>query len=150
MRKEIKIILGGVVVVLALVGLISITAIQSVKINPSQVGDITARSNNFETSDQIISVENANQMRDIGSFLLDVRTVEEWNEAHIPGAVLIPLDELQTRISELPENEDIVIYCRSGNRSRQALNLLLSVGYSTMYSMEGGINDWIDAGYPVE
>ena len=95
MRKELKTILVGVVVVLALVGMISITAIQSVIINPSRAGDITARANNFETSDQIISVKKASQIRDEGSFLLDVRTVDEWNEAHMPGAVLIPLDELQ-------------------------------------------------------
>ena len=82
--------------------------------------------------------------------MLDVRTPAEWLEAHIPGATLIPLDELGVRMNELPADEIIVIYCRSGNRSGQALDLLLKAGYSDIFSMEGGIQDWITAGYEVE
>ena len=97
-----------------------------------------------------IDVHQAYQFWEEGTYLLDVRTPEEWNQAHIPGAFLIPLDELQARIKELPIDQDIVIYCRTGNRSAQALGLLQNADYSTAYSMVGGINDWIKVGYPVE
>ena len=97
-----------------------------------------------------IDVDKAFQLREEGIFLLDVRTPAEWTEGHIPGAFLIPLDELPARLSELPEDQDILIYCRSGNRSAQALSILQNAGFSTVYSMTGGINDWVAAGYPVE
>jgi rhodanese-related sulfurtransferase len=97
-----------------------------------------------------LSVDEANQYRNAGAFMLDVRTQAEWSEVHIPGATLIPLDELGVRMDELPADEIIVIYCRSGNRSGQALDILLKAGYSDVFSMEGGIQDWITAGYDVE
>jgi len=82
--------------------------------------------------------------------MLDVRTTAEWLEIHIPGATLIPLDELRARMNELPADEIIVIYCRTGNRSSQALDSLLKAGHSDIFSMEGGIQDWIAAGYDIE
>lgn len=82
--------------------------------------------------------------------MLDVRTPAEWLEIHIPGATLIPLDELGARMNELPADEIIVIYCRTGNRSSQALDILLKAGYSDVFSIENGIQDWITAGYDVE
>jgi rhodanese-related sulfurtransferase len=81
--------------------------------------------------------------------LLDVRTPEEWADGHIDGATLIPLDELETRAaSELPKDADIVVYCRSGNRSAQAADYLVGAGYSYISDM-GGIQDWQAAGLPV-
>ena len=97
-----------------------------------------------------LSAIEANQYRNAGAFILDVRTPAEWLEVHIPGATLIPLDVLGVRISELPADEIIVIYCRSGNRSSQALDILLKAGYSDVFSIENGIQDWITAGYDVE
>lgn len=79
-----------------------------------------------------------------------MRTIEEWQAGHIPGTVLIPLDQLATRVGELPDDEPILIYCRSGNRSLQAQNTLAEIGFSDLYSMDGGINDWIAAGYEIE
>jgi rhodanese-related sulfurtransferase len=81
--------------------------------------------------------------------LLDVRTPEEWADGHIDGATLIPLDELETRAaSELPQDADIVVYCRSGNRSAQAADYLVGAVYSHIEDM-GGIQDWQAAGLPV-
>jgi rhodanese-related sulfurtransferase len=97
-----------------------------------------------------ISVEEAYQLFQDGVFVLDVRTPEEWITGHIPGATLIPLDELAVRSGELPVGEPILIYCRSGNRSLEAMNMLGSVGFRDLSSMDGGIKDWIIAGYPLE
>jgi len=85
-----------------------------------------------------------------GVFTLDVRTPEEYQAGHIPGATLIPLNELASRTGELPVGEPILIYCRSGNRSMQAMNLLGDAGFKGLTSMDGGITAWISAGYPVE
>jgi phage shock protein E len=81
--------------------------------------------------------------------LLDVRTPEEWAESHIDGATLLPLQELEARAAgELPKDADIVVYCRSGNRSAQAAEYLAGAGYSHISDM-GGIQDWQAAGLPV-
>jgi rhodanese-related sulfurtransferase len=81
--------------------------------------------------------------------LLDVRTPEEWADGHIDGATLIPLQELEARAaSELPKDADIVVYCRTGNRSAQAADYLVGAGYTHISDM-GGIQDWQAAGLPV-
>ena len=84
-----------------------------------------------------------------GAYLLDVREQVEWEEAHVEGAVLIPLSELSTRLDELPTDEDILVICRSGNRSAQARDLLRQAGFERVTSISGGINAWMAAGLPV-
>ena len=96
-----------------------------------------------------VSVEDAAQRFDQGAFLLDVRTVEEWNQGHINGAVLIPLDELSSRIDEVPTDQDVLIICRSGNRSGQARDILRAAGLKRTTSISGGINEWIAKDLPV-
>lgn len=95
-----------------------------------------------------VSVEEASVKREAGAFILDVREQEEWDEAHIPDATLIPLGELASRVNELPRDQEIVIVCRSGNRSAQARDLLLNDGFTQVTSMAGGFNEWKAAGYP--
>jgi phage shock protein E len=75
--------------------------------------------------------------------LLDVRTLQEFNEEHIPGATLIPLNVLETNLpSQYPnKNTTFIVYCRSGNRSRDAIDIMLSLGYNNVYDL-GGIIDW--------
>lgn len=75
--------------------------------------------------------------------LLDVRTLEEYKEKHIEGSLLIPLNILEQQIQkEIPnKNQKIIIYCRSGNRSKTAANILLEMGYKNVYDL-GGINSW--------
>lgn len=96
-----------------------------------------------------INVQDASERFSEGAFLLDVRQQSEWNEAHVNGAVLIPLDQLSSRISELPNDQDILIICRSGNRSAQARDLLRAAGLARTTSISGGIGAWISAGLPV-
>lgn len=95
-----------------------------------------------------VSVEEAVAKQQAGAFILDVRETSEWNEAHIEGATLIPLGELSSRVSELPKDKEIVVVCRSGNRSAQARDLLLKDGFAQVTSMAGGLNEWKATGYP--
>jgi rhodanese-related sulfurtransferase len=95
-----------------------------------------------------ISVEEAVAKQEAGAFILDVREPDEWNEAHISGATLVPLGELASRVNELPKDQEIVVVCRSGNRSAQGRDILLDNGFTQVTSMAGGINQWKAAGYP--
>lgn len=105
--------------------------------------------NNAAALARDISVDDAYSMYQNGAFVLDVRTVEEWNEYHAPNTTLIPLDELASRVTELPRDKDIVVVCRSGNRSQQGRDILLSAGFERVTSMTGGLNEWRAKGYPV-
>jgi rhodanese-related sulfurtransferase len=75
--------------------------------------------------------------------LVDVRTQEEYIEEHIPGAILVPVDELENLAPEMmPDKEaTYIVYCRSGNRSATAAQMLIDLGYQNIYDM-GGIIDW--------
>jgi len=87
------------------------------------------------------------------AFLLDTRTQPEWEQdGHLSNATLIPHDELEQRDDELPEDKGttILLYCRSGNRSQQAAQTLLELGFTNIIELNTGINGWKDAGYPVE
>jgi rhodanese-related sulfurtransferase len=97
-----------------------------------------------------ISVVEAYQKYQAGSFVLDVRTQEEWDEFHAPDTTHIPLDELESRLNELPKDEEIVVICRSGNRSQQGRDTLLENGFTAVTSVEGGLKEWSAAGYPIE
>ena len=97
-----------------------------------------------------ISVDEAFGMYEAGDYLLDVRTQEEWDEYHIPGTTLIPLDELASRVNEVPRDQNVVVVCRSGNRSQTGRDILLDAGFMAVTSMDGGVSTWRTAGYPVE
>ncbi len=73
-------------------------------------------------------------------FILDVRNKDEYDAGHIEGAVLIPLSELENRIDEVEEYKDkpILVYCRSGNRSSQAVKILLDNDFLQIYHMKDG------------
>ena len=92
-----------------------------------------------------ISQEEAKQMmeKDDGHVVLDVRRQDEYNAGHIPGAILIPNESIGTeQPDELPDLDQVIlIYCRSGNRSKQAAQKLFDMGYTNIYEF-GGINDW--------
>lgn len=96
-----------------------------------------------------VSVDEGYQMYQSGAFVLDVRTQEEWDEYHAPNATLIPLDQLPNRLNEVPKGQEILVVCRSGNRSQQGRDILLSAGYNAT-SMTGGLKEWFAKGYPIE
>ena len=97
-----------------------------------------------------ISVSAAYNMYQTGAFVLDVRTLEEWNEYHAPDTTLIPLDQLPSRVNEVPRDRQIVVVCRSGNRSQEGRDILLNAGFEQVTSMTGGLNEWRASGYPIE
>jgi len=95
-----------------------------------------------------VSVADALALRESGAFILDVRQPEEWDAVHIPDATLIPLGELASRVSEVPQDQQVVVVCRSGNRSAEGRDILLGAGFPSVTSMAGGMNDWAASGYP--
>lgn len=93
---------------------------------------------------QVNAEEAATMMEEeSGYIILDVRTTEEYSEKHIPGAINIPNETIGTEdIPELPDKEQLIlVYCRSGNRSKQASAKLVKQGYTNIVEF-GGINDW--------
>ena len=93
---------------------------------------------------QISMDEAAAMMEEENNYMiLDVRTPEEFGERHIPGAINIPNETIGTEeIPELPDKEQLIlVYCRSGNRSKQASEKLVRLGYTNIVEF-GGINDW--------
>ena len=94
---------------------------------------------------QQISQETAREMmaKDDGHVIVDVRRQDEYDAGHIPGAILIPNESIGTnRPAELPDFVQIIlIYCRNGNRSKQAAQKLADMGYKSIYEF-GGINTW--------
>lgn len=94
---------------------------------------------------QQISMEEAMELMktEENYIILDVRSQEEYDEKHIPGAVLVPNETIGTKdIPELPDKDQmILVYCRSGNRSKQAAEKLAALGYTNIIEF-GGINDW--------
>lgn len=94
-----------------------------------------------------IDVDTLDERRNAGTAVLDVRQPDEYDEGHVPGAVLIPLAELAERLSEVPPPPVLVI-CRSGARSLKAAEYLLANGIDAT-NVAGGTLAWIDAGKPV-
>ena len=102
----------------------------------SQQGESLYKQITAEEAEQIMETET-------NYIILDVRTQEEYEEGHIPGAVCLPNEEIgETEIDELPEKEQtILVYCRSGNRSKRASEKLAKLGYTNVLEF-GGIQVW--------
>ena len=83
-----------------------------------------------------------------GAFVLDVRQPDEYEAGHVPGAVLIPLDQLPARQGELPTDQELLVICKGGGRSAAAVEALTAAGYQAT-NIAGGTMAWIEAGNPV-
>ncbi|MCS6807982.1 MAG: rhodanese-like domain-containing protein [Bacteroidota bacterium] len=85
------------------------------------------------------------------TFVLDVRTLEEFATGHLPNATLLPVQELEQNIAQLPSDKNcsILVYCRSGSRSRTASAILAAHGFSRVINMQGGIIAWSAARFPI-
>jgi rhodanese-related sulfurtransferase len=100
---------------------------------------------------ELSSDEAADLIKNINPFILDVRTKGEYLKGHLEGAYLLPVQILEREIEliEKYKDQDILIYCRSGNRSTVASKILLDSGFTNVYNLRYGINEWIAKGYPV-
>jgi molybdopterin/thiamine biosynthesis adenylyltransferase/rhodanese-related sulfurtransferase len=101
-----------------------------------------------------IDVERARDLLDGAEppVLVDVRERNEWNQGHIPGAVLLPMGELESRIEEAAPDRSrpVILYCASGNRSARAARTLEELGYADAVSVAGGFTQWAERGYASE
>ena len=97
-----------------------------------------------------VSPQEAKALLDQGVPFVDVREPEEFAQARIPGASLLPLSEFLARYQELPKDTPVVLYCRTGNRSEQAAAWLWAQGYRNILNLEGGIVRWYRQGLPVD
>ena len=121
--------------------MISILAMTGCNSNHTQTEGETTAMNTYrqitmnEAKDMMVTEKNY--------ILLDVRTYDEYNEGHIPGAICIPNETIGTEApSELPNKDQLImVYCRSGNRSKQASEKLVLLGYTNVVEF-GGIRDW--------
>ena len=104
-----------------------------------------AKENDQEAVYVNITAEEAKEIMDSseGYIILDVRTQEEYAQGYIPGAVLFPLDDIEGKAHVVLPDKDqlILIYCRSGNRSKKAAQILVELGYTNIKEF-GGIIDW--------
>jgi adenylyltransferase/sulfurtransferase len=91
-----------------------------------------------------ITAGELNEMRERGDdiYLVDVREPAEWEIVRIPDAVLVPKGELPSRLAELPQDKPVVLYCKTGVRSAEALALLKSAGFSDAKHVQGGVTAW--------
>ncbi|MCR1950126.1 rhodanese-like domain-containing protein [Clostridium sp. DSM 100503] len=92
---------------------------------------------------KIDAEEAKNEMGKNEVIILDVRSEEEYNTGHIENSILIPIDKLEEEAENIlnDKSKKILVYCRSGNRSKKASNILLEKGYTNVYDF-GGIKDW--------
>ncbi|WP_456387543.1 rhodanese-like domain-containing protein [Desulfolithobacter sp.] len=97
------------------------------------------------------AAQGAKILANLKPFILDVRTPQEYAQLAIKGAYLLPIQLLQARIGDLEayKNEDIFVYCATGNRSTVASKILTDHGFKRIYNLRYGIYDWARRGYPV-
>ncbi len=83
-----------------------------------------------------------------GVILLDVRTVPEFNQSHVPSAINLDVleDDFISLVSELDKSKSYAIYCRSGKRSVDACEVMTEIGFKSIYNLSGGIIEWVEAG----
>ncbi len=106
--------------------------------------DFSSKNNADNNQPKTITAEEAKLLMDKSEVtVVDVRTQEEYNAQHIPQAILVPLDQIQSgNFENLPDKSaTLLVYCRSGNRSSTAADLLAENGYTDVYDF-GGIIDW--------
>lgn len=109
-------------------------------IGAAVVGFLLLRPDNSSTSGQPTSTQSARTLpTDVKIY--DVRTPEEYNTAHVPNAVLFPVTDMSNgKYPDIAKDTPIAVYCRSGNRSKQATDMLKQAGYTNITDL-GGLND---------
>ena len=152
MKKLVGVILTGVL----------LTAVGCSNTNTANTNDGSAKENISSSAETTVKVQAGEESKNEGSYthidqetakqmmanedghvIVDVRGQDEYAAGHIPGAICIPNESItNTQPAELQDFDQVIlVYCRSGNRSRQASQKLADMGYTNVYDF-GGINDW--------
>ncbi|HVB60757.1 MAG TPA: rhodanese-like domain-containing protein [Ktedonobacteraceae bacterium] len=102
-----------------------------------------------------IGTDEARQMIESGARVIDVRQLDEWNRSHIEQAMLVPLNGIYSfgkalQDLNLPEDEDVIFVCASGQRSASASEIALVAGFKKVHNLANGMNGWMMRRYPVE
>ena len=102
---------------------------------------ILRKKSNRDMEEGEITEEKMERMVKEGAILIDVRSLQEYNEGHLEGAISIPEYELKQRKEELPIDKDtrIILYCSTGRRSKRGKNKLEKMGYTKVYNLYNGI-----------
>ena len=92
--------------------------------------------------------EFSSKVAEAGVITLDVRTPGEFNEGHIEGAILVDFQSgiFENEIASFDKSKTYAVYCRSGNRSGQAVKVMRDAGFTDLYNLDGGVIDWASAG----
>jgi phage shock protein E len=95
--------------------------------------------------------EFSSKVAEAGVIALDVRTPGEFTEGHIEGAILVDFQSgnFENEIASLDKNQTYAVYCRSGNRSGQAVKVMSDAGFTKLYNLDGGVIDWANSGLPL-
>ncbi len=113
--------------------------------------DASAPTINLDELPQQVNVQTVFDIQDREDvYVLDVREQYEYDEKHIPNVTLLPMSEIENRLDEIPTDKEVIVTCRSGNRSGQVTQFLRQNGFDNVHNMEGGIVAWEQAGFPVE
>lgn len=112
-------------------------------------GEIRARTRKYQ---QVNPAQATRVMNQENALVLDVRETEEYRQGHIRGSRHIPLGQLGAKAADLAAYKDkpVLVYCRSGNRSAAACNLLSKQGFEDLYNLAGGILAWQNDNLPVK
>jgi len=114
---------------------------------PAAEADINAAPLELGDTVDVHTVAEVKDRDDV--YLLDVREQWEYDEGHIPGVTLLPMAEVQSRLDEIPTDKEVIVTCRTGNRSGQVTDYLRQNGFDNVHNMQGGIVAWQQAGYEV-
>ena len=137
--------LASIVSLAGLTGYLGAAAGSNGNGNGNSNGSNATNDSSNSSSYQQVDAETAKELMDTEDdyVILDVRTQAEYNESHIPGAILIPHDTVATAAENaLPDKGQLtLVYCRSGNRSKQVSQTLVDLGYTNVVEF-GGINSW--------
>lgn len=100
---------------------------------------------------KLTASEAADLIKNISPIILDVRTPQEYSSGHLENSILIPVQELQQRYTELLKfrEEHIFVYCATGNRSTVASKILIDHGFTHIHNLRYGVYDWAQKGYPI-
>jgi rhodanese-related sulfurtransferase len=98
-----------------------------------------------------VSVDEVEDLVEQGALLIDIRERNEWDEARIGGAEFKPMSEINAWYQDLPRDRQVILYCRSGSRSAQAVHALTTqADFDNVFNMTGGIIAWAAADLPIE